>query len=136
MMRSSKTVDLYSFAGAYDVAANVLSLSDHTVPLGLDVKRAGTYRFTMPSSFSGTVTLLDKTTGTRTNLALGDYEVWLDRGMVNNRFELVLSVSQITTAIDAVGDPANGQGCKYLQDGQLYILKEGVVYDARGTRVK
>lgn len=136
MMRSSKTVDLYSFAGAYDVAANVLSLSDHTVPLGLDVKRAGTYRFTMPSSFSGTVTLLDKTTGTRTNLALGDYEVWLDRGMVNNRFELVLSVSQMTTAIDAVGDPANGQGCKYLQDGQLYILKEGVVYDARGTRVK
>ena len=136
MMRSSKTVDLYSFAGAYDVAANVLSLSDHTVPLGLDVKRAGTYRFTMPSSFSGTVTLLDKTTGTRTNLALGDYEVYLDRGMVNNRFELVLSVSQITTAIDAVGDPANGQGCKYLQDGQLYILKEGVVYDARGTRVK
>lgn len=136
MMRSSKTVDLYSFAGAYDVAANVLSLADHTVPLGLDVKRAGTYRFTMPSSFSGTVTLLDKTTGTRTNLALGDYEVWLDRGMVNNRFELVLSVSQITTAIDAVGDPVNGQGCKYLQDGQLYILKEGVVYDARGTRVK
>ena len=136
MMRSSKTADLYSFAGAYDVAANVLSLSDHTVPLGLDVKRAGTYRFTMPSSFSGTVTLLDKTTGTRTNLALGDYEVWLNRGMVNNRFELVLSVSQITTAIDAAGDPANGQGCKYLQDGQLYILKEGVVYDARGTRVK
>lgn len=136
MMRSSRTVDLYSFAGSYDVAANVLSLANHTVPIGLDVKRAGTYRFKMPSSFNGTVILLDKTTGERTNLALSDYEVYLESGMNHTRFELILSVSMITTTIESVGEQTDGQVRKYLQNGQLFILKEGVVYDARGNKVK
>ena len=136
MMRSSRTVDLYSFAGSYDVAANVLSLANHTVPIGLDVKRAGTYRFKMPSSFNGTVILVDKTTGERTNLALSDYEVYLESGMNHTRFELILSVSMITTAIESVGEQTGGQVRKYLQNGQLFILKEGVVYDARGNKVK
>ena len=56
MMQSNKAVSVYTFAGTYDVAANVLSIGSHVVPVGVIVNRAGTYTFSMPSNFSGTVT--------------------------------------------------------------------------------
>ena len=138
MMRSSRTVDLYSFAGAYDVAANVLSVNNHIVPVGTDVKVAGTYRFTMPSDFSGTVTLIDTETGTRTNLAFGDYEVNLPKGTSNNRFLLEININKMPTAIDGVdgGSLKDGKAHKFIENGQMYILQNGIIYDAQGKRVK
>ena len=137
MMRSSNTVDLYSFAGAYDVAANVLPIDDQLVRVGVDVKRAGTYRFTMPSEFSGTVTLIDNLMGTRTNMALGDHEVYLERGVDNNRFLLEIDIQQMPTAIDGVGGSLkDGKAHKFIENGQMYILKDGIIYDARGNRVQ
>ncbi len=138
MMRSSNTVDLYSFAGAYDVAANVLPIDDQLVRVGVDVKRAGTYRFTMPSEFSGTVTLIDNLMGTRTNMALGDHEVYLERGVDNNRFLLEININKMPTAIDGVdgGSLKDGKAHKFIENGQMYILKDGIIYDARGARVK
>ena len=138
MMRSSRTVDLYSFAGAYDVAANVLSVNNHIVPVGTDVKVAGTYRFTMPSEFSGTVTLIDTETGTRTNLAFGDYEVNLPKGTSNNRFLLEININKMPTAIDGVdgGSLKDGKAHKFIENGQMYILQNGIIYDAQGKRVK
>lgn len=137
MMRSSNTVDLYSFAGAYDVAANVLPIDDQLVRVGMDVKQAGTYRFTMPSEFSGTVTLIDNLMGTRTNMALGDHEVYLERGVDNNRFLLEIDIQQMPTAIDGVGGSLkDGKAHKFIENGQMYILKDGIIYDARGSRVK
>lgn len=138
MMRSSRTVDLYSFAGAYDVAANVLSVNNHIVPVGTDVKVAGTYRFTMPSDFSGTVTLIDTETGTRTNLAFGDYEVNLPKGTSNTRFLLEININKMPTAIDGVdgGSLKDGKAHKFIENGQMYILRNGIIYDAQGKRVK
>lgn len=138
MMRSSNTVDLYSFAGAYDVAANVLPIDDQLVRVGVDVKRAGTYRFTMPSEFSGTVTLIDNLMGTRTNMALGDHEVYLERGVDNNRFLLEININKMPTAIDGVdgGSLKDGKAHKFIENGQMYILQNGIIYDAQGKRVK
>lgn len=138
MMRSSNTVDLYSFAGAYDVAANVLPIDDQLVRVGVDVKRAGTYRFTMPCEFSGTVTLIDNLMGTRTNMALGDHEVYLERGVDNNRFLLEININKMPTAIDGVdgGSLKDGKAHKFIMNGVMYILQNGIIYDARGNRVK
>jgi hypothetical protein len=138
MMRSSSKADLYTFAGAYDVAANVLSMNNHIVPVGMDVKRAGTYRFTMPSEFSGTVTLIDTETGARTNLALSDYEVALPKGTSNTRFLLEIDINKMPTAIDGVdgGSLKDGKAHKFIQNGQMYILQNGIIYDAQGKRVK
>ena len=135
MMRSSNTVDLYSFAGAYDVAANVLPIDDQLVRVGVDVKRAGTYRFTMPSEFSGTVTLIDNLMGTRTNMALGDHEVYLERGVDNNRFQLEINIQSSTTSLEG-NDVKDGGAHKFIENGQMYILQNGVIYDARGNRVQ
>ncbi len=137
MMRSSSKADLYTFAGNYDVAANVLTVNNHIVPVGMDVKQAGTYRFTMPSAFSGTVTLIDTQAGARTNLALSDYEVALPKGTSNTRFLLEIDIQQMPTAIDGVGGSLkDGKAHKFIENGQMYILQNGIIYDARGNRVQ
>lgn len=138
MLRSSRTVDLYSFAGSYDVAANVLSMASHTVPLGIAVSKAGTYTFTMPSDFSGTVTLVDKYTQTRTNLAIEDYTIDLEQGTFNDRFLVELNIQAVTTGLVGTegGSLKDGNAHKYLQNGIMYILRDGKTYDARGNKVK
>ena len=137
MLRSSRTVDLYSFAGSYDVAANVLSMASHTVPLGIAVQKAGTYTFTMPSDFSGTVTLVDKYTQTRTNLAIEDYTVDLEQGTFNDRFLLEVDIQAVTTNLDQTSDGfSKDKTRKVMIDGILYIVKDGKMYDARGNKVK
>ena len=140
MMQSNKAVNIYTFAGDYDVAANVMSIGSHVVPVGVIVNRAGTYTFSMPSSFSGTVTLIDTYTGVRTNLALSDYEVNLTQGTDEERFLLEININNAPTAIDGVGDGEgnlkDGKAHKFIMNDQMYILQNGIIYDARGARVK
>lgn len=140
MSYNSRPVNIYTLAGNYDVAANVLSINDHTIPVGLEVTKAGTYRITMPSNFSGEVTLLDTFTGASTNLALEDFEVTLPKGVVVDRFFLKINIKKVATAIDGVEDGSNtlkdGKAHKFIENGQMYILQNGVIYDAQGKRVK
>ena len=138
MVTNKHAVNVYTFAGTYDVSANVLSIGSHTVQMGVIVKTAGTYTFTMPSNFSGTVTLIDTYAQTRTNLAISDYEVNLPQGTFDDRFELEINIHNAPTAIDGVegGSLKDGKAHKFIMNDMLYILKDGVIYDARGNRVK
>ncbi len=139
MSFNNLAVNIYTLAGNYDVAANVLSVGNHTIPVGVKVTKAGTYTFSMPSNFSGTATLVDSFTGERTNLALDDYEVNLQRGVIEDRFLLEIDVQQVATAIDGAsgeGSLKDGKAHKFLQNNTLYILQNGVLYDARGARVQ
>ncbi|MBR2166896.1 MAG: hypothetical protein IJ920_00940, partial [Paludibacteraceae bacterium] len=140
MMSSNKAVSVYTFAGTYDVAANVLSIGSHVVPVGVIVKQAGTYTFTMPSNFSGTVTLVDTYAQTRTNLNIEDYEVSLPKGTDEERFYLEININKVPTAIDGAkageGTLKDGKVHKFIMNDMMYILKDGVLYDARGNRVK
>jgi len=140
MMNSSKTADIYTFAGSYDVAANVLSVNDHIIPVGLNVKSAGTYTFSMTNSFDGEVILVDNYAQTRTNLLLEDYEIALPKGTCNDRFQIEINIKKVPTAIDGVEDGSgslkDGKAHKFIENGQMYILQNGVIYDAQGKRVK
>lgn len=138
MLYTSLPADLYTMAGGYDVSANVLSINDHIIPVGIEVHNAGTYTFTMPSNFSGEVVLVDTYTQTRTNLMLEDYEIALPKGMITDRFYLELSINKMPTAIDGVegGSLKDGKAHKFIENGQMYILQNGVIYDAQGKRVK
>jgi uncharacterized repeat protein (TIGR02543 family) len=140
MSTNNKAVNIYTFAGNYDVAANVQSVNNHTIPVGVIVNKTGTYSFSMPSNFDGTVTLIDNFTQTRTNLALEDYEIQLEKGTINDRFLLEIDIHKVSTAIDGVTDGTgslkDGKAHKFIENGAMYILRDGVVYDARGTKVK
>ncbi len=139
MVPGEGDASLYSFAGNYDVAANVLSVDNQVVLLGVDVKKAGLYTFSMPSNFSGKVTLIDNYTGEHVDLSMDDYEVELEKGIISDRFMLDINIEKVTTAIDGANDGAtlkDGRAHKFLQNGILYILQNGILYDAQGKRVQ
>ena len=132
--------NVYVYAGAYDVAYSQVPEASQTIPLGVIIPQDGYYTFTMPTNFSGTVTLVDTYANTRTNLGLGDYELYLNHGTINDRFFLELNINQTTTAIDGAeagqGSLKDGKAHKFIMNDMMYILKDGVLYDARGNRVQ
>ena len=138
MMNSSRTADIYTFAGAYDLAANVLSINNHTVPVGINVHKDGEYTFSMPSTFDGIIILVDNETGARTNLLLDTYTVNLTRGRVNERFYLEIGVDNVVTNLENIDANANtlndGKAHKFIRDGRMYILRDGKVYTITGKR--
>ena len=134
--------NIYTIVGESNVltAGNVLPMGECEVPVGVKVDTAGEYTFRMPEGTEGMVVeLIDYYTNTRTNLLLFDYTVDLSAGTCNDRFALHIqpSKSGVTTNIDQInGGSMHHEGVqKYLIDGQLYIVREGVVYDAQGHRL-
>ena len=134
--------NIYTLAGEGNIltAGNVMPMSECVVPVGVKVDAEGEYTFRMPDGTEGMVVeLIDYYTNTRTNLLLFDYTVDLSAGTSNDRFALHIqpSKSGVTTNIDQInGGSMHHEGVqKYLIDGQLYIVREGVVYDAQGHRL-
>ena len=123
-------------------AGNTLPMSDQTtlVPVGVKTTAAGEYTFAMPEGTSGvSVVLIDNIAGTRTNLALSDYTVALGKGDLSDRFMLEIApIKQMPTDIENVkgGDVQGAKARKVMVDGILYIVKDGKVFDALGSRVK
>ncbi len=137
---SSRTPSIYAFAGDYDVSYSQVPVENQIIPLGVILLQNGTYTFSMPSNFNGTVTLIDTFAQTRTNLALEDYVVNLQKGTINDRFFLELNVNNAPTAIDGVTDGSgtlkDGKAHKFIMNDMMYILRDGVIYDATGRRVE
>ena len=140
MSYNKRAANIFTFAGNYDVAANVLSIGNHTIPVGIEIRTAGTYSISMPSAFSGTAILLDKETDVRTNLAVSDYEIELPKGVYSDRFELEISdINTVITDIEYTtgeGSLKDGKAHKFIRNGLLYIVRDGKVYDARGAKVE
>ena len=139
MSPNSAAVNIYTLAGNYDVAANILSIDNHIVPVGVEVSKAGNYSFSMPSDFDGTVVLVDNFDGSRTDLSLGDYSVALPKGTIEDRFTLEINIERSSaTDIEGIegGNIKDGKAHKFVRDGIMYILRDGVIYDAMGKRVK
>ena len=134
--------NIYTFIGTEQVAGNVLPMSEQTtvVPVGVIAKTTGDYTFAIPEGTEGIgVTLIDNETGIRTSLSALTYTVNLEAGTYNERFVLEISpISQVLTDIDNVqSDDVQGtKAHKVMIDGLLYIVKDGVMYDARGARVE
>ncbi len=134
--------NIYTLVGEGNIqtAGNVLPMGECEVPVGVKVDAAGEYTFRMPDGTEGMVVeLIDYELETKTNLLLFDYTVTLPKGTNEGRFALHIqpSKSGVTTNIDQInGGSMHHEGVqKYLIDGQLYIVREGVVYDAQGHRL-
>lgn len=124
------------------VAGNSLPLSttQTVVPVGVKIKTAGDYTFSIPEGTDGIgVTLVDNETGVRTLLSALDYTVNLAAGDYTERFWL--EISPIYNTPTGIEDPTSdsslkGRAQKRIIDGVLYIVKDGKIFDARGTRVE
>jgi hypothetical protein len=115
------------------------STTTTTVPVGVRIAANGEYTFAMPEGTNGIgVILVDTETNTRTNLGLTDYTVSLSKGTYDGRFVLEISpIQQTPTDIELLnGENGENGARKVMIDGILYIVKDGKVFDATGTKVK
>lgn len=132
--------NLYVHASEYATSYSQVPVESQIVSVGVDIWYSGVYTFSMPSNFNGTAVLIDNYAQTRTNLGLEDYEVSLDPGVITGRFELEININKAPTAIDGVTDGSgslkDGKAHKFIMNGQMFILQNGMIYDAQGKRVQ
>lgn len=140
---NSRKANIFTIAGNTSLGGNSLPLSTTqttVVPVGVKIKTAGDYTFSIPEGTDGIgVTLVDNETGVRTLLSALDYTVNLAAGDYTERFWLEISPIQNTpTGIEEPTSDSSlkGRAQKRIIDGVLYIVKDGKIFDARGTRVE
>ncbi len=140
---NSRKANIFTIAGNTSLGGNSLPLSTTqttVVPVGVKIKTAGDYTFSIPEGTDGIgVTLVDNETGVRTLLSALDYTVNLTAGTHDQRF--VLEISPIQNTPTGIEEPTSdsslkGRAQKRIIDGVLYIVKDGKIFDARGTRVE
>lgn len=140
---NSRKANIFTIAGNTSLGGNSLPLSTTqttVVPVGVKIKTAGDYTFAIPEGTDGIgVTLVDNETGVRTLLSALDYTVNLTAGTHDGRF--VLEISPIYNTPTGIEEPTSdsslkGRAQKRIIDGVLYIVKDGKIFDARGTRVE
>ena len=130
---------------AIEVAGNCLPLTEQTtiVPVGVSVAANGMYTLSLPEGTDGLeVMLVDNEAGTRTDLGLLDQEIYLTKGSTN-RFMLEIQVKkgaptdiELITESSEKSDRKDSNAHKFLRNGVMYILHNGMIYDAQGNRVK
>ena len=135
------TANIYTMIGYEKAAANSMPLNSSEttiIPVGVKLKQGGDYTFAMPDGTNGVgVVLVDNVANTRTNLALTDYTVNLTAGTYDERFYLEISpIVQSPTGIEQTSSDSKDSVRKVMVDGILYIVKDGRIYDATGTRVQ
>ena len=140
---NSRKANIFTIAGNTSLGGNSLPLSTTqttVVPVGVKIKTAGDYTFSIPEGTEGIgVTLVDNETGVRTLLSALDYTVNLTAGTHDQRFWL--EISPIYNTPTGIEEPTSdsslkGRAQKRIIDGVLYIVKDGKIFDARGTRVE
>lgn len=140
---NSRKANIFTIASNTSLGGNSLPLSTTqttVVPVGVKIKTAGDYTFSIPEGTEGIgVTLIDEETGIRTSLSALEYTVNLTAGDYTERFWLEISPIQNTPT--GIEDPTSdsslkGRAQKRIIDGVLYIVKDGKIFDARGTRVE
>ncbi len=124
----------------YHTGANVLPMANASVVLGLDIQTASSYRFSMPKDVDCDVYLEDTWTGSKTQLNYNDYEIDLEAQDYTGRFVLSAALAPvIPTEIEQAGEGEivpKQYTRKVIVNGQLYMLRDGQVFDAIGHRVK
>ncbi len=139
-MINANSANIYTMGELYKMAGNCIPDTVTVLPVGVQLAADGNYTFAMPEGTYGTgVILVDKVANTRTNLALTDYTVTLSAGTYDERFELELSpIAQTPTDIENVqGDDVQSTNVrKVMVDGVLFIVKDGIIFDARGNRLQ
>ncbi len=117
-------------------------LTTTIVPVGVKIAANGEYTFSMPEGTNGgDVWLIDNANNLRTNLGLMDYTVNLTTGTYEGRFSLEFPVQNVVTEIENAANAnanANADDAvrKVFVGGQLYIIRDGVIYNASGARVQ
>lgn len=118
-------------------------LAQEWIPVSVRLPEAGEYTFSLhEASIAGElegVYLIDYTNNEVTNLIEDSYTFVAEAGTINNRFAINAIVGQreTPTAVDIVGGAGLGdEPVKFIYHDKVFILHQGVIYDATGKRVR
>ena len=134
----NKGANIYSVVNGDQMAGNAVPREESIIPLGVVITEAGDYTFAMPEGTNGVnVELIDYETGISTPLTALNYTVNLGAGCFDNRFAVRIQPDKVSTGVEE-GEVqlTNGNAQKLIIDGALYLVKDGVLYDAQGKLVR
>lgn len=106
--------------------------------INLFAPKAGTYTLSISQQPTDATLYLTMNNSIIWNLSMSDYEVELPEGTTTN-YGLMLraneEVQQVTTDIEGA-EINQSNVSKLIIDGQLYIIRDGKMFDVQGRRVK
>lgn len=137
-------VSLFTIGSEYDLFANALNKqsAEEGVPVGYIAPSAGYYLFSHVENDESTwlehLWLEDKETGAKVDLLDAPYEFETTAGTNKTRFVLFAVLkknSETPTDIGGTGEEID-KPIKFIYNDKMYILRNGILYDATGKRVR
>ena len=139
------SMSVYTIYGGYNLAYNALSPTDaeQLIPVGYVAPSAGEYTFGLDEQGDYEqiehIYLTDYEQGLTTDLLNESYTFMTATGKNESRFAINVILkeenSELPTGVDILqGD--KDRPLKFIMEDKMYILRNGVLYDATGKKVK
>jgi hypothetical protein len=143
MFGNGFTLSTYSVTNGTNLAFNALSTyeAEQAIPVGVRIPAEGEYTFSLNSRYAGAnitrLDLIDYEAGEVTNLLQANYTFTAPRGQNDSRFAInVTKAPQISTDVESTEHGIQGTDIrKVIIDDKLFIIRDGLMYDATGKRV-
>lgn len=137
-------INFYTFAGVTSMYANGMSYAEGQEwnAAGITPTQSGMYTFRatkVNTNYVKSVLLKDLYTNLEYDLLRNDVEIYLEPGTVDDRFlvKIVLQAEEdMPTALDEINAGINQTPEKFIYNDKMYILYNGVIYDATGKKVR
>ena len=134
----------YTFASGIAVAYNLMDedAASQLIPMGYIATVAGEHTYSLNENNDVSqvdhLWLTDYVSGTTTDLLLQDYTFTTESGRNDSRFALTVVFKQegVYTDIDSAVGRDRETTRKFIYRDKMYILREGIIYDATGKRVR
>ena len=137
-------VSLFTIGSTYDLFANALNKqsAENGVPVGYTAPSAGYYLFSHVENAESTwlehLWLEDKETGAKVDLLDAPYEFETTAGTNKTRFVLFAVLKKNSETPTDIGGTEEeiDKPIKFIYNDKMYILRNGILYDATGKKVK
>ena len=144
--KMDNAMSVYTIYGGYNLAYNALSSADasDTIPVGYIANAAGTYTFQLDEqSYVGEVKhiwITDYELHQTVDLLDFPYEFTTVKGRNETRFALTIELKELkdvpTNIEEIVSEGDVDMPIKFIYRDKMYILSNGIIFDATGKRVK
>ena len=137
-------VSLFTIGSTYDLFANALNKqsAENGVPVGYTAPSAGYYLFShvenAESAWLEHLWLEDKETGAKVDLLDAPYEFETTAGTNKTRFVLFAVLKKNSETPTDIGGTEEeiDKPIKFIYNDKMYILRNGILYDATGKKVR
>ena len=144
MFGNAFTLSTYSITNGTKLAFNALSTyeAQQAIPVGVRIPADGEYTFSLNSRYADAnierLDLIDYEAGEVTNLLQADYTFTATSGQNDSRFALnIKKAPAVVTDIENTEySEQNTDIRKVIIDDKMFIIRDGLMYDATGKKVK